>query len=338
VDDQDHSQAPDIAVGVEAAQAATRYAVTLGGVAQQQTWQARLHAPPTPEEAILTIERLLTRALGAGENESRGRLLPQLSVCVAFDGGQIERATGLVRSLRYAVGWQDVPFGARLEERIGGSVRLVTTTEAAATAEARIGAGRGLSPLLYVAIGRTLSCSTVLEGRAIPGAHDAEGQLGHWVVGRDSPRCSCGARGHLEPLASAQALVRNLIGRAAATDEGTVAMLRASGGRAEAMTAPQVVELAASGDASARAVLEEALDALAPALANLCGVLDPAAVVIGGPLAMAGQAFFAPLDERLRALRDSFTSGVPALLPGALGLHAVVLGASLLAAERPGLS
>jgi glucokinase len=111
-------------------------------------------------------------------------------------------------------------------------------------------------------------------------------------------------------------------------------MLRVTGGRAEALTAPQVVALAAAGDPAARAVLDEALDALALALANLVAVLDPALIVIGGPLAQAGEAFLAPLRARLEELCRAF-GFVPDLRAGALDPGAALLGAWLLAREAP---
>jgi glucokinase len=183
--------------------------------------------------------------------------------------------------------------------------------------------------MLYVLLARSIWSAYVVQGQLVPGAHGIAGRLAHWRVRTDGPRCSCGAYGHLEPLASAQALVRNMIGRAAASDESTAAMLGISGGRAEAMTARAVVRLAEDGDAAAEAVVTDALDALAPALANLVAALDPDAIVLGGPLAEAGEQLFGWLNARVVALCESF-GHAPSVVPGKLEPYAPLVGARLL--------
>jgi glucokinase len=185
--------------------------------------------------------------------------------------------------------------------------------------------------VLYVALGRTVSAAFLLDGRLYRGAHGRSGDLAHWLVRPDGPRCSCGARGHLQPIASAQSLVRTMIGRAVDHPASEAAMLRVSGGRAEAMTAPQVARLAAEGDPVAAGVIGEAVEALAAALANLVAALDPGVVVLGGPLA-AGDAFLGPLGERLAALCRPF-GAAPPLLPGALEPDPALVGAVVGAAE-----
>jgi glucokinase len=124
-----------------------------------------------------------------------------------------------------------------------------------------------------------------------------------------------------------------MIGRAVDHPESNAAMLRVSGGRAEAMTAEQVVRLAEAGDGIARSVVDEALDALAPALSSLATALDLDAIVLGGPLVAAGQSFLDPLEARLRTLAEpSRRSSV--LLGGELEPVAALIGAVLSAQER----
>jgi glucokinase len=120
-----------------------------------------------------------------------------------------------------------------------------------------------------------------------------------------------------------------MIGRAAASDESTAAMLGISGGRAEAMTARAVIQLAEEGDAAAEAVVADALDALAPVLANLVATFDPDAIVLGGPLADAGEYLFSALNARVAALCESFGQA-PTVVPGQLEPYAPLIGARLL--------
>jgi hypothetical protein len=72
-------------------------------------------------------------------------------------------------------------------------------------------------------------------------------------------------------------------------------------------------------------VWNEALDALALALAWIASVLAPDAVLLGGGLAEAGDALIAPLGARLTFQRR------PSLLKAPLGDRAASLGSALLA-------
>jgi glucokinase len=316
-------------VGVEIADSGMRLVAALDTARGARRWATRLLAPPAAEEAMTHVHALIARALAeSGEGAaSKGR--PHVAVGVALAGG-VDAAHGVVRNVPLASGWHDFPLAAALTERWGGPVAAQTTTQAAALAEAQLGAGRGHSDLLYLVLGRSITASFVLQGRVYYGAHGQTGDLAHWSVRADGPRCSCGARGHLEPIASAQSLVRNMIGQAVDRPESNAAMLAISGGRAEAMTAEQVIRLAAEGDPVAGAVVGEALDALAPALANLVAALDPDAIVLGGPLAAAGDAFLGPLGARLAAQRRGRPlAPAPSLLAGELEPAAALIGAVL---------
>lgn len=328
----DSPGAPATVFGVEIADSATRFTLASGETTQARRWRGRLGSPASPVVAAETIASLIERALREESGIAHERPA-HIDLGVALEDAEVDAPVGIVRQLRRAPGWEHAAFAKVLEERIGARVQLASATNAAAIAEARIGAGQGIAiaaPLFYLRLTRTVTSAMVVDGRYLAGAQGLEGELGHILVRAGGTRCSCGAYGHLEPLASAQSLVRNLIGRASASDESTAAMLRVSGGRAEAMTAAQVVTLAAQGDRAAREVLGEALGALAPVLATLFAALDPVMVVLGGPLAAAGEGFLAPLRERLVGLRAP-SSAMPELRAGTLEPFAALLGARLLA-------
>ena len=320
-------------IGIEVADGATRITVLLSGASlSARRWHTRLAAPPSPEEAVSHIHGLIERALR--EETGHDALTSQLPPVIAAIGvalwGRVDTAQGIVRELRPLDDWRGFPLAARISERWHVPVTLVSATAAAALAEARHGAGAGLGMQLYVHSGRTVSLACIREDTIVLGARDGEGLLAHMCVSSGGPRCSCGLHGHLEPIASAQAIVRTMIGLASDSDESTTAMLRISQGRAEAMSSAQVLRLAAEGEPTAAGVVRQALDALALALANTVALLAPDAIVIGGPLTEAGDLFLAPLRTQLDRLCAPFTTP-PVLRLGTLEPFAALLGAHLLA-------
>jgi glucokinase len=330
---------PIAPVGIEITESGTRIAAAFGHLDADTRVVARFPAPPAPEEAVAKIGQLAREALrrlsdvgmegDAYYTEHRDEWSADAPIKVAVAvAGRVSH--GAVVSLPQAPEWAGFPLGKRLAEVLGGLTQVVSETNAAGFGELIVGAGQGHLDVLYVHLGRIVTSVYVTGAQFLTGAHGAEGLLGHLVVRADGPRCACGERGHLDPIASSQAVVRTMIGRASDREESLNAMLRVTGGRVEAISAQQIVRLANEGDPVARAVLDEALDALALALTNAVALLDPSVIVLAGPLAEAGPAFLDPLGERLRAVCRHLPEA-PALVPAALGARAPLIGAQLLA-------
>jgi glucokinase len=83
------------------------------------------------------------------------------------------------------------------------------------------------------------------------------------------------------------------------------------------------------GDPIAAQVWDDALTALARALATYVSLLAPERIVIGGGLAGAGEVLLEPLRHRLHTLL--VWQPEPAIVASALGDNAACLGAALLA-------
>jgi glucokinase len=206
--------------------------------------------------------------------------------------------------------WRDVPLAAQITERCALPVVLGHDVRTAALAETRVGAARGISDVVYLSIGTGIAAGIVLGGRLHAGGGYA-GEIGHTPAGHDEP-CACGGAGCLEAIASAAAIARRYTARSGRPVAGAKEVLLA-------------------GDADALAVWDEALDALAAALAWIASVIAPEVVVIGGGLSQAGDALLDPLNARIP--RHLTFQRVPRLVPAALGDRAGCIGAALLALD-----
>lgn len=317
-------------IGIEIGDGGMRMVAALAtnGTLSSQRMHRRLEAPPTPDEALAALDDLIGRALA--DDEVNHQPLDAIGLAL---WGDVDPLRGVTLGMPYMSGWENFPLADKLASHWKVPVFLMPAVAACGLAEATIGAARGSRVVFYVHSGRTIASAVIYDGGIVQGGRGRSGKLGHWIVRPDGPRCACGQRGHLDPIASAQSIVRTTIGLASGTDESIAAMLRVSGGRAEAMTIRQVVQLAVEGDPAARQVLEAAWDALAVALANLVTALDPDIIVLGGPPADAGEGFCGPLRERITALLGSWRAP-PLIAPGALEPRAALVGACLLPHNR----
>jgi len=80
------------------------------------------------------------------------------------------------------LGWVDTDVAARLARRLGVPVGLDTDVNAAALAEGRWGAARGLEDYAYVTVGTGIGVGSIVRGRSIFGMNHTE--LGHIRVVR----------------------------------------------------------------------------------------------------------------------------------------------------------
>ncbi|MQY13062.1 Glucokinase [Streptomyces sp. RB5] len=212
------------------------------------------------------------------------------------------------------IGWRNVPFRTLIGDRLGGlPVAIGHDLRTGGLAEGRIGAARGIERFLFIALGTGIAAAIGIEGRIEPGAGGAAGEIGHIVVRPGGIECGCGQRGCLERYASASA-----VGLAWATASGD-----------PDATAADCAAAVKAGDERAAAVWRDAVDTLADGLLTGITLLDPAAIVVGGGLAEAGDTLFVPLREAVEA-RITFQNH-PGIIPAELGDAAGCLGAGLLA-------
>jgi len=214
--------------------------------------------------------------------------------------------------------------------RLGRAVELANDADAAAVAEHRLGAARGIDEFVMVTLGTGIGGGVVSEGRLVRGAHGFAGEIGHLVIDTSGPRCPCGKRGCWERYASGAGVAR--LAREAAT-AGRLRALVEQLGDAEAVRGEDVTHAAAAGDREALAVLEEVGWWLALGLSNLAAVLDPACFVLGGGLAEASEQLLPATRRHLVGLLEAGELRPEiAVVAAELGYRAGAIGAGLLAA------
>lgn len=248
------------------------------------------------------------------------------AVGVGF-GGPVDRAAGVVAASFHVEGWGGFPLAAWIAERAGGSpVALENDTNAAALAEATLGAGRGADPVLYSNVGSGIGGGLVIGGRIYHGAPPGEVEIGHLRLSIDGTIT--------EDLASGWALDRLVRGHVAARPESVLASLAAAAGVTP--SARLLAAAVAHGDEAAGKILDDAARHYALALSHAVHLLHPEVIVLGGGVATIGEPWRAAVAGHLPGfLMAPFRPG-PAVRLSALGRLVVPIGAALVARARVG--
>lgn len=279
-------------------------AVDLGGtnmrvavVASDGTFIDHDHAP-TPHDAP-TIEpfRALLRAM-------RDRH-PVEHAVIAVPGRVDHEAGILLHAPNLPGPWREQINRRELEHDLELTVTLANDADVAAVGEAYFGAGRDYRDVVYVTVSTGVGAGAVIDGRVLLPRRSG-GEVGHTVI--DRVAAAAGGESTVEGLGSGTALAR------LATARG----LDVHGA--------ELVQMVVAGDATAKAVWQEAMDAVGIGISNLVHVLAPEVVVVGGGVGRNGELVLAPIREAIH--RYGPAGEPPDVVTSALGDDPGLMGAA----------
>jgi glucokinase len=292
--------------------------------------------PSRPEEgAEAIIARLL--AMARKVIDASGAPPSAIAATGVSCGGPLDIRTGIVREPTNLPGWVDVPLVVRLANGLAGLLGdgplfLENDANAAAMAEHRYGAGRGVANLVYLTISTGIGGGVIIEDRVIEGESGNAAEIGHMSMAHDGWPCPCGSRGCLEAFASGTNIARRARERMAGGERSSLAGLMT--GAPDTITAREVAAAARAGDALACAVWDETVAVLGAAVGSIINIFNPRLVILGGGVTAVGDQLIAPV--RRIALDRAFPSMAAEadVVIGQLGADIGVMGAVAAAQSR----
>jgi predicted NBD/HSP70 family sugar kinase len=233
--------------------------------------------------------------------------------------GPIDVESGTLGSTAILPGWTGINPSEELSARLGVPVYVDNDANLGALGEMVWGSGRGVKDLAYIKVASGVGAGLVIDGQIYRGPGGTAGEIGHITLDESGPVCRCGNRGCLETFAAARYVLP---------------LLQSSHG-AE-LTMERVVQLAREGDPGCRRVVADVGRHIGSGVANLCNLLNPSRVVLGGDLAEAGELVLGPIRESVSRYAIPSAARQLSVAPGALGGRAEVLGALALVLSEMG--
>jgi predicted NBD/HSP70 family sugar kinase len=277
-----------------------------------ETWRD-LDVDHSADQGLDAAVDLLEQTLGdAGLTQDR-----VLGVGMGLPG-PIHTPSNTVGSTSILPGWVGVDAQREMTRRLGLPVRVENDANLGALAELVFGAGRGRSDFAYIKVSSGIGAGFVIDGRLHRGVGGTAGEIGHTGFSSNGRVCRCGNRGCLETAAAAGPIVAAV-----------------SAGRGEPVTVAGVIELVERGDALAQRVVADAGREIGAAVANLCNLLNPGQIVVGGELSAAGEALLVPLRDALRRHAVPTAAADAEVVAGQLGKRAEVMGACAVVLREP---
>ena len=208
---------------------------------------------------------------------------------------------------------QDFPLRSRLADRFEMPIELEVDSNAAAMAEYCFGSGRNSGRFLCVTSGTGLGVAMVIDGAPLRFAYGCLGDMGHIIVQRNGPLCTCGGRGCAEALVSAPSLAKRY---------------KEKIGSSSAVSLRDVISAARTLDETAVSILEEAGEWLGLAIASMANTFFPDHIAVAGGLSEAGDFLMKPLERAFLCSASEFARSRTSLTRASLGASATLIGAA----------
>jgi glucokinase len=260
-----------------------------------------------PADLLATLARAL-QALMAEAGLHTTRLI---AVCAGAPG-IVNPGRGMVVELAPNLkGWSDIPMGSMLHEALNAPVVVENDVNLAVLGEHWKGAARGHDTCAFLSFGTGIGAGIMVDGHLHHGAHFLAGQIGLMSMGPQYLHTDFGGRGCFESLAGLAALRE----RARAIPPDSVTWIE------------DLFSAADTRGSEAAALVEDAAGLLGIAAANVCSVLDPSLLVLGGSLITEAPR----LVEDVRRIVARAIPTPPMIVPTGLGKDAPLVGSLLVA-------
>ena len=226
------------------------------------------------------------------------------------------------------LGWGVFNIAQELGTLTGLPVTAGNDANVAALGEYWKGGGAGYSSMVFITLGTGVGGGIVLNGQLLHGAHGSGAELGHIVLNRDeTERCGCGKQGCVEQYCSATGIVRLAKKYLAASQQPSI--LR----DLKDLTCKDIFDAAKSQDPLALEILDRYFDYMGEFLGDVCSIIDPEVVVLGGGVSKAGSVLLSGVQPYFHKYVFHAASGAQFAL-ASLGNDAGAYGAFKLALDN----
>lgn len=216
----------------------------------------------------------------------------------------------LSRSTSMLPGWDGVNLESESNEIAPFPILTENDANAGALAERIWGAAREAEDFVYVEASYGIGAGIMTGGQILYGTGGIAGEIGHIQVPGHRKLCKCGGLGCLETIASIRSIMTSL------QELGM-----------PVRTMNDLNRLLGDGDVRVTRQIQEAGRAMGYALSQVCNILNPELIVIGGLFTMAGEVFLNQVREAVNQLAFPDSASDMTLVLSSLGSSAPLRGA-----------
>lgn len=276
--------------------------------------------PTSQESADASISQLVSLALEAVSQAPKDFVAAGVGIIVP---GWVNHKTRTVWAPNIN-GWDHIPLAQMLSNKLPLPIILDSDRCGYVKGEVWLGVARGLTDVIFLAVGTGIGAGILADGRIIHGHEDLAGAVG-WLALNPRFQEIYSRMGCFEAEASGGS-----VGRKGKELSG----VPSSGGREDLPTARDVLQAAASGDSRALEIVNQIAVYVGMGVANLISTLNPQMIVLGGGLFQSGNYLFDRVRQEYVRWAQPFAARSVRLELSALGERAGLAGAARIALDN----
>ena len=238
-----------------------------------------------PQSTLALVRKLVAECL---DDQPRDRLL---GIGIAVPCPVYLDAPGRL-CRRLMPKWIDISVTDELRKSFGCPIYMDNDANLGALAERWWGAGRSGEDLAFIKVATGVGAGLIIGGQIYRGAGGTAGEIGHVAIDPRGPVCRCGLSGCLAAMVGAEPLAERA--RAELHDGARSVLVP------KETSLHHIAAAARDGDTLATQLVADAGRHLGIAVAGLLNLLNPAVVVLAGPLTAAGDLLLAPIRNTVQ--------------------------------------
>ncbi len=246
-------------------------------------WSSRFPSQKTPEKVVRKLVAGVERLLKQHSIPKR-----KLYAICASAPGITDIKTGNLIFAPFLKDWGDIPLRKLLEDAFEIPVIVENESNLHALGERAYGAAKGDDHFVFLEVGSGVGAGIFINGMLYKGATGSAGEIGYMQIpGAPRGPFSTHLPGTLEKVAGGKGM------------EETWREIAKNGPARKPATAADILAFAEAGDVVAIQVIETTARALCDVIANISVLLDPAMIILGGPIGCS-QVLFDAVARRLQ--------------------------------------
>lgn len=215
-------------------------------------------------------------------------------------------------------------IGRDLHKRFNKLVYVDNDARMHAHGEFHFGAAKDYNNAIIIHWSWGLGLGIFVNGQLYSGNNGFAGEFSHIPMVENGDLCICGKRGCLETIASSNTIMKRV--QQGFENQEISSLIIKYKENPEKITPDNVIDSARSGDEFCISILNEIGTAMGKGLSYIIQLLNPAVIVISGPLSRANQFVLYPIQQSLNRLCLEKISGNTRIVISDMGDQSALLG------------
>jgi len=221
--------------------------------------------------------------------------------------------------------WKDVPIRDFIQMEFSLPTYLEKNIRSMALAERYFGVGKNYNNFICLGVRSGMALGIIIDGKLYKGSSETAGEIAHFVVESNGPKCQCGQKGCLQIYSSGKGILERI---RKAKGELKDISIKNKIEKEKSVSLWEIVRAARNGDRLCQGLLKEAMQYIGKAVAEIVDVINPELIIVAGGLTLAGKEYFTLMEEEIKRKSVNMATRALRIEKSQLGEYAGAYGAA----------